>query len=326
MQPPRRPAPSGPASSTSTPPSSPTGPTPTNWRICRRRLPSASCSARPSSACAGWRIDPAATASRWTASSTLVVATASLRRRWRSGCSATASSSTCCPRPWPDTAHRTRPATRRQRRLHRTMASFRDVRWSDAVPAAPARTALIAKHLCGSGVDEVLRQLEAQNCLPRIFVLVPCCFHKITLDGYCNVVYLRQVMGIDSEEALARVSRLTDWNMSFYQSNHERMLARIEAARRSAGTNGKERACEAHLPSEAAAAAFCYQRRSGPRSIANSIPCTHAFAQLVEGLLNYGRMQWLRQRRYDVQLVQYVPDVVTPKNKCVIATRQAPTK
>ncbi|CAJ1026563.1 putative Methyltransferase TRM13 [Leishmania shawi] len=206
------------------------------------------------------------------------------------------------------------------------MASFRDVRWSDAVPAAPARTALIAKHLCGSGVDEVLRQLEAQDCLPRIFVLAPCCFHKITLDGYCNVVYLRQVMGIDSEEALARVSRLTDWNMSFYQSNHERMLARIEAVRRSAGTNGKERACEAQLPSEAAAAAFCYQRRSGPRSIANSIPCTHAFAQLVEGLLNYGRMQWLRQRRYDVQLVQYVPDVVTPKNKCVIATRQAPTK
>nr|CAJ2474065.1 unnamed protein product [Leishmania braziliensis] len=232
----------------------------------------------------------------------------------------------CCPRPWPDTVHRTRPATRRQRRLHRTMASFRDVRWSDAVPAAPARTALIAKHLCGSGVDEVLRQLEAQDCLPRIFVLAPCCFHKITLDGYCNVVYLRQVMGIDSEEALARVSRLTDWNMSFYQSNHERMLARIEAARRSAGTNGKERACEAQLPSEAAAAAFCYQRRSGPRSIANSIPCTHAFAQLVEGLLNYGRMQWLQQRRYDVQLVQYVPDVVTPKNKCVIATRQAPTK
>ncbi|KAG5478184.1 hypothetical protein CUR178_04898 [Leishmania enriettii] len=247
----------------------------------------------------------------------------------------------CCPRMWPDTAQRTRPATRRQRTLHRTMALFRDVRWSDAVPAAPARTALIAKHLCGSGVDEVLRHLEAQDCLPRILVMAPCCFNKITFDRYCDAAYLRQVMGIDSEGALARVHRLTDWNMSCYQSHHERMLERIEAARRGSSTSDRGFTCNGQRDSEAAALPapctvdgssnitaaelFCHQRRSGPRSIANSITCTHAFARLVEGLLNYGRMQWLRRRHYNVQLVQYVPDVVTPKNKCWLAIRQAHT-
>ncbi|KAG5477706.1 hypothetical protein LSCM1_05002 [Leishmania martiniquensis] len=248
----------------------------------------------------------------------------------------------CCPRLWPDTAHRTRPATRRQRTLHRTMALFRDVRWSDAVPAAPARTALIAKHLCGSGVDEVLRHLEAQDCLPRILVLAPCCFQKISFDRYCDAAYLKQVMGIESEEALARVSRLTDWNMSCYQSHHERMLEQTEAARRGLRTSGRELICEAQRISEAAppaarhavdgrsttsgAASFCRQRRSSPRSIVSSIACTHAFARLVEGLLNYGRVQWLRRRHYHVQLVQYVPDVVTPKNVCCLAIRQAHTR
>ncbi|CAG9574520.1 hypothetical protein LMJF_24_0540 [Leishmania major strain Friedlin] len=246
----------------------------------------------------------------------------------------------CCPRLWRDTAHRARPATRRQRTLHRTVALFRDVRWSDAVPAAPARTALIAKHLCGSGVDEVLRHLEAQECLPRILVLAPCCFNKITVDRYCDAAYLRQVMGIDSEEALERVNRLTDWNMSCYQSTHERMLARVEAARRSSATSGRGCACEVQIAMEAVASQAlpavdsssaaasppcCYQRRSGPRSIANSITCTHDFALLAEALLNYGRMQWLQQRHYDVHLVQYVPDVVTPKNKCWLAIRQAHT-
>ncbi|GET88892.1 methyltransferase domain containing protein, putative [Leishmania tarentolae] len=246
----------------------------------------------------------------------------------------------CCPRVWPDTVQRTRPATRRQRTLHRTMALFRDVRWFDAVPAAPARTALIAKHLCGSGVDEVLRHLEAQKCLPRILVLAPCCFNKITFEKYCDAAYLRQVMGIDSDEALARVSRLTDWNMSCYQSTHEHALSVVEAARRKLTTTHRRCGREVQRSSEAAAShalpevngssanaapLFCHQRRSGPRSIANSITCTHEFAVLVEGLLNYGRVQWLRQRHYDVQLVQYVPNVVTPKNTCFLAMRQAYT-
>ncbi|TPP52193.1 Methyltransferase TRM13 family protein [Leishmania donovani] len=173
------------------------------------------------------------------------------------------------------------------------------------------------------GVDEVLRHLEAQESLPRILVLAPCCFNKITVDRYCDAAYLRQVMGIGSEEALARVNRLTDWNMSCYQSTHERMLARVEAARRSSATSGRGCACEVQIAMEASASQalpavdgssaataplFCYQRRSGPRSIANSITCTHDFALLVEALLNYGRMQWLQQRHYDVHLVQYVPD------------------
>ncbi|KPA79061.1 putative mitochondrial hypothetical protein, unknown function [Leptomonas pyrrhocoris] len=232
----------------------------------------------------------------------------------------------CCPRVWPDTPHRTHAATRRRHVLHRTTALFRDVRWADVVPAAPARTALIAKHLCGSGVDEVLQQLEAQGCLPRILVLAPCCFNKVTFDAYIDPVYLRDVMGIASEAALARVHRLTDWNMSCYQSTHEALLVREEATRRRCRSAAPACSCSASpMTSDGNAAhLFSYQRRSGPRSIVNSIPCTHAFALLVEGLLNYGRVAWLRSRDYEVRLVQYVPDVVTPKNKCLLAIRRSP--
>ena len=232
----------------------------------------------------------------------------------------------CCPRLWPDTPHRTHAATRRRYTLHRTMALFRDVRWADVVPAVPARTALIAKHLCGSGVDEVLRHLEAQGCLPRILVLAPCCFNKISFDTYCNPAYLQQTMGIASEAGLARVHRLTDWNMSCYQSTHEALLTHGGRKRQRCSKDATPTCddCDLAKASEAnASQAFSYERRSGPRSIVNSITCTHAFARLVEGLLNYGRMSWLRSRGYKVQLVQYVPDVVTPKNMCLVAIRRS---
>ncbi|XQJ27283.1 Methyltransferase TRM13, putative [Leishmania guyanensis] len=193
----------------------------------------------------------------------------------------------CCPRPWPDTAHRTRPATRRQRRLHRTMASFRDVRWSDAVPAAPARTALIAKHLCGSGVDEVLQQLETQDCLPRIFVLAPCCFHKCSLDTYINPEFVSALLGLSAADAFHRLMRLTDWNASVHQ--------RLQGTAPSASVSKK--------------------------SVRHFVSCPEGIAASVEAVVTYGRVQWLQRHGYVVRLVEYVPNCVTPKNRCLVAYR-----
>ncbi|KPI82556.1 hypothetical protein ABL78_8435 [Leptomonas seymouri] len=131
-------------------------------------------------------------------------------------------------------------------------------------------------------------------------------------------------MGIESEAALARVHRLTDWNMSCYQSTQEAKLAQEEAKRRGRKACAHAGACSASPVTSygGASHAFSYQRRSGPRSIMNSITCTHAFALLVESLINYGRIEWLRSRDYEVRMVQYVPDVVTPKNKCLLAVRR----
>ncbi|KAK7195740.1 Methyltransferase domain/Methyltransferase TRM13 [Novymonas esmeraldas] len=189
----------------------------------------------------------------------------------------------CCPRVWRDTAQRTRPAARRQRTLHRTVALFRDVRWADAVPAAPARTALVAKHLCGSGVDEVLRHLEAQSCLPRILVLAPCCYHRCALDSYIDAGFVSTLLGISDEDAFRRLTRLTDWNMSCYQRLH--------------GTGASK------------------------KSVRYLVSCPEGIAASVGAVVNQGRVQWLQQRGYVVRLVEYVPDCVTPKNHCIVAYR-----
>ncbi|KAG5500699.1 hypothetical protein JIQ42_04722 [Leishmania sp. Namibia] len=198
----------------------------------------------------------------------------------------------CCPRPWSDTAQRTRPATRRQRTLHRTMALFRDVRWSDAVPAAPARTALIAKHLCGSGVDEVLRHLEAQDCLPRILVLAPCCFHRCSLSTYINPEFVSALLGLGDAEAFHHLTRLTDWNASVYQ--------RLQGA----------------TASGAALLSFVSKK-----SMRYLISCPEGIAASVQAVVSQGRVQWLQHHGYVVQLVEYVPNVVTPKNQCLVAYR-----
>ncbi|GET88893.1 methyltransferase domain containing protein, putative [Leishmania tarentolae] len=198
----------------------------------------------------------------------------------------------CCPRVWPDTVQRTRPATRRQRTLHRTMALFRDVRWFDAVPAAPARTALIAKHLCGSGVDEVLRHLEAQKCLPRILVLAPCCFNKCSLDTYIDPEFVSALLGLNSAETFSHLTRLTDWNASVYQRLQGVALSRTAP---SASTSKK--------------------------SVRYFVSCPGGIAASVEAVVTQGRVQWLQRHGYVVQLAEYVPDCVTPKNRCMVAYR-----
>ncbi|AYU79137.1 Methyltransferase domain/Methyltransferase TRM13, putative [Leishmania donovani] len=198
----------------------------------------------------------------------------------------------CCPRLWPDTAHRARPATRRQRTLHRTVALFRDVRWSDAVPATPARTALIAKHLCGSGVDEVLRHLEAQESLPRILVLAPCCFSKCSLDTYIDPDFVSALLGLGSAAAFCHLTRLTDWNVSV----HQRLQGVALSGRGPSASVSK-------------------------KSVRYFVSCPEGIAASVEAVVSQGRVQWLQRHGYIVRLVEYVPDCVTPKNRCMVAYR-----
>ncbi|KPA79063.1 putative mitochondrial hypothetical protein [Leptomonas pyrrhocoris] len=200
----------------------------------------------------------------------------------------------CCPRVWPDTPHRTHAATRRRHVLHRTTALFRDVRWADVVPAAPARTALIAKHLCGSGVDEVLQQLEAQGCLPRILVLAPCCFHRCSLDTYVDPPFVSDLLRLHTANAFQHLTRLTDWNASVYQKMQD---------------GGATSAAQG-------AAAF-----TSKKSIRHLVSCPEGIAAAVEAVVNQGRVQWLQQRGYVVRLAEYVPDCVTPKNRCLVAYR-----
>ncbi|EPY23233.1 tRNA guanosine-2'-O-methyltransferase TRM13 [Strigomonas culicis] len=194
----------------------------------------------------------------------------------------------CAPRPWPDTTVRVRAAVPRRRALRRSIAFFKDTEWAADVGSAPDRTAFVAKHLCGSAIDECLRHLEAQGCLPRILILAPCCFHKGTYAEYISHAYLHEVPQVFSELGYQNMTRLSDWNQSTYRDVHKAVNA---------------------------------GRRSACRNLFYLVPCADELAATVEALLNYGRGQWLEAHGYTVSRVEYVPRCVTPKNKCIVAVR-----
>ncbi|CCW62493.1 unnamed protein product [Phytomonas sp. EM1] len=201
----------------------------------------------------------------------------------------------CCPRFWPDTTDRVRPPTLRTQPLNRRLVLFRDTQWARDIEVDPARCVFIAKHLCGTAVDECLRHLQRQGCFPRILILVPCCFNKGVLADYINPGFLADVLNIHNAESFDHLTRLTDWNESIHQ--------REEAKETSSGKGVRG------------------GRRGGKKSVKQLIPFTGVLANSVEALLNQGRMLWLQEHGYQTSLVEYVPSIVTPKNKCIIAYR-----
>lgn len=189
----------------------------------------------------------------------------------------------CRPRCWPDTPDRVRPATVRKHITRRCMTFFKNIVWDRDVRTCPSRTALVAKHLCGTAVDECLRHLDTMSCLPRILILAPCCFNKGVYADYIDPPYLREVLHVDSPVAFKHMTRLTDWNRSVHQLATNKV------------------------------------KPHSLKSVSHLVAATEIIAMTVEAYLNHGRMAWLQARGYKVQLEEYVPNCVTPKNKCIVA-------
>lgn len=219
----------------------------------------------------------------------------------------------CLPSPWSCTRHRQRKATKRSSTLTRVTTRLKDLNWRTHVSSDPRRTVVIAKHLCGSGIDECLLSLSQQGALPSVLVLAPCCFAKVRLPAYCNPSLLRETIGVDTQAGFDRIGVLTDWNASCApvakhvaaeDSMHPRGAVALRGPVRQRGPSPP------HAPLGAC------------RSVAKTIPCMHALSQLIESLLLHGRTLWLRRHGYEVSVVRYVPDQVTPKCKCIIAVQR----
>lgn len=211
----------------------------------------------------------------------------------------------CCPTPTPDTVERSCPRQKRRFTISRRIAFFKDTQWSTDISVSPHQTALIAKHLCGSAVDECLLHLHRQNALPRILVLVPCCFNKIRLEAYCNPHFLRFVLGVSEQWSLDRILKITDWNKSRYD------YTKVDPNCVASPSDGLEFSTATEVP----------LTRSNFRTVSGSIPSMHALSQYAESIANRGRVEWLEKQGYTVNLSRYVPGCVTPKNKCIVAVR-----
>lgn len=90
-----------------------------------------------------------------------------------------------------------------------------------AVASLPQRYALVAKHLCGTAVDQCLRHLEEQccsSCLPAVLVLAPCCFHRCAYKDYIHQDFLKEVLQVTDSSVFDMLCCLTAWNKSVYQA------------------------------------------------------------------------------------------------------------
>ncbi|EKF39411.1 hypothetical protein MOQ_000364 [Trypanosoma cruzi marinkellei] len=191
---------------------------------------------------------------------------------------------------------RRRPRVPRQHPLRRIRQRFTDVNWQ-STPLNFNRCAMIAKHLCGTAIDMCIHHLQVVDRLPRIMVLVPCCFNKGSFLEYCNPVYLHSVAGVTTEMAWNRWTRLTDWNRSSYQQ--------FTASTRPATC------CNDPVK-------MGHQKM---KKLQHFLPCMDDIAFMAEAVINHGRLLWLRQLGYHAVTVSYVPRCVTPKNRAIVAIR-----
>ncbi|KEG12481.1 tRNA guanosine-2-O-methyltransferase TRM13 [Trypanosoma grayi] len=205
---------------------------------------------------------------------------------------------------WTETP-RLRPRAPRRYPLHRITCRLPDVDWR-STSVEFDRSAMIAKHLCGTAIDVCLRHLHALEKLPRVVVVVPCCFNKGFYADYCNPTYLHDAASLNSDLAWNRWSRLTDWNRSCYQWVDDSFSGTVNAAGcLTCDTEGTR------------------SRREGKKKVAHFLPCMDDVATMVEAVINHGRVLWLRSVGYHASTVEYVPRCVTPKNCAIVAVRRS---
>ncbi|ORC84573.1 uncharacterized protein TM35_000431410 [Trypanosoma theileri] len=191
---------------------------------------------------------------------------------------------------------RQRPRTFRRYPLRRIPLRLPEVDWN-STNVNFDRCALVAKHLCGTAIDECLRHLQDLGKLPRVVVVVPCCYNKGCYDQYCNVKYLSNTANISNTDMWNRWTPLSDWNYSCNQCN--------------INYNSSTLSCRTHM-----------KEHTSWKKMKNILPCMDEIASVIAAIVNYGRVLWLQNAGYKAYTVQYVPRCVTPKNCAIVAVRQ----
>ncbi|XP_047027422.1 tRNA:m(4)X modification enzyme TRM13 homolog isoform X2 [Helicoverpa zea] len=161
----------------------------------------------------------------------------------------------------------------------------------DRVPLAPACRALVglAKHLCGVATDYALRCMTGAGAAStRGLVLATCCHHRCERGAFVGNEQLEE-LGISGDEFNVMLG-IVSWATC---GDGRSRRARAEGAE----------AREGRL--EAAARA-----RAGRRA---------------KRLVEWARVQWLRERGFAARLVYFVPPHVSPENVAIVATRPLQT-
>ncbi|XP_049697531.2 tRNA:m(4)X modification enzyme TRM13 homolog [Helicoverpa armigera] len=157
----------------------------------------------------------------------------------------------------------------------------------DRVPLAPACRALVglAKHLCGVATDYALRCMTGAGAAStRGLVLATCCHHRCERGAFVGNKQLEE-LGISGDEFNVMLG-IVSW-------------ATCGDGRSRVARAGGGEAREGRLEAGARA-------RAGRRA---------------KRLVDWARVQWLRERGFAARLVYFVPPHVSPENVAIVATR-----
>jgi tRNA:m4X modification enzyme len=170
-----------------------------------------------------------------------------------------------------------------------------------AVPQLAGATSLVAfgKHLCGAGADVTLRCIagaqEKHSRLACSIAIALCCFHRCSWQTYCNRPFLESLSF--GREDFPVLCGLSNWATSEIQQPKQREDDDTGTPAMASSADGEEELLRS-LTRE--------QRRE--------------IGLVSRSLLVMGRVLFLRQRGFDVRLVRYVPETISPENILLLAS------
>ncbi|XP_045102938.1 tRNA:m(4)X modification enzyme TRM13 homolog isoform X2 [Portunus trituberculatus] len=178
----------------------------------------------------------------------------------------------------------------------------------------------LGKHLCGSASDLALRCLCQHPGMQVVgVVLALCCHHRCVWDSYCGLEVL-QGLGVQPSEFYI-LTALTGWatcNSKDVPSKEE-----MTSEPRNTDSFGMNASQEKHPELLSPKETMTRKNLVDNRYTRLNLAAQHReeIGRKAKQVLDYGRMQYMREQGFECSLVQYVAKDTTPENVALIASR-----
>jgi hypothetical protein len=174
------------------------------------------------------------------------------------------------------------------------------------------QTVMVSKHLCGSGIDHLLRSLERSNFWPRLLVLSSCCHNKSSPWEYVNHPYLQTLLQCDNQDNHQDWQTLTN-KTSWLQEERQPWMIQMATLLESLLDHGRVMWLRENGNSKLAPSG-----REGGSWMA-SAPAREEHDLSVE---EHRFLAEGRKRGYACCRMEFVSSHITPRNKVLVAWRR----
>lgn len=178
----------------------------------------------------------------------------------------------------------------------------------------------LGKHLCGSASDLALRCLcQHPGTEVAGVVLALCCHHRCVWESYCGLEVLQGLGVLPSEFYI--LTALTGWATCNSRDVPSKEKTTFEPQNTSSFemNASQEEHPELLSPKETMTEKRLMENRYTRLNL--SAQHREEVGRKAKQVLDYGRMQYMREQGFECSLVQYVAKDTTPENVALIASR-----